>query len=484
MCINTKTTNLITRGIQIEMSQNVELFGYTLKPSIIFSQTLRLMNTTLPSLSPDLKSIIFAFLILFLFNPNNLQSQCTGTFTIFTEDFEDNGNTENGGFGRYTSPFDFYDGGSDFWGRVQGSNNEYFLTDAGSGSNISSLNPYMGYMNNFYYAGEDLDDTGASTGVPDGNDIKQITFTNINIGGATNMCFSGLFAAGNTATCGSNGYDAADYLRIFYTIDSGSEVEAMCFNYENCQGDAFNEPIARDPECDGNGLGGITLTNMFQEFTFSIIGTGNSLDLRIEAHMDAADEEIAFDFFQIKSDSPLPITLQDFGAEEEKGDVAIVWTTASETNNSHFLVEHSIDGKLFNEIGKIDGAGNSSKSISYSFMHKNPAQGRNYYRLKQIDFDGAYSYGPIEQVSIKSVSQNFSVAPNPFFDQLTVSLSQPMESRSSLKIIDVVGRVVLTQDIPQDQLRFTLDLATLEPGVYFIQLGQGENSSVQKLTKY
>ena len=71
---------------------------------------------------------VFGMLILTI-SPNTTYAQCTGSFTIFMEDFEDNGNTVNGGAARYSSPFDFYDtaGDDDYWGRVEGLSEIYYL---------------------------------------------------------------------------------------------------------------------------------------------------------------------------------------------------------------------------------------------------------------------------------------------------------------------------------------------------------------------
>ncbi|HEY1038492.1 MAG TPA: hypothetical protein VGF30_03760, partial [Bacteroidia bacterium] len=93
----------------------------------------------------------------------------------------------------------------------------------------------------------------------------------------------------------------------------------------------------------------------------------------------------------------LPIQLVYFTAEGLKNHtVQLKWQTASETNNNYFELQRSTDDLNFTDIARIDGAGNSNTLINYKYIDENPIQGNNYYRLKQVDFDGNFHYSPIE----------------------------------------------------------------------------------------
>jgi hypothetical protein len=110
--------------------------------------------------------------------------------------------------------------------------------------------------------------------------------------------------------------------------------------------------------------------------------------------------------------SPLPITLLNFNGFPEKNYNYIEWNTIEEINNDYFIIESSHDGVLFQPIGNINGAGNSSGSLYYKFIDENPSSGISYYRLKQIDYDGAYTYSNV--ISIKqSIGAEVSIFPNP-----------------------------------------------------------------------
>lgn len=103
---------------------------------------------------------------------------------------------------------------------------------------------------------------------------------------------------------------------------------------------------------------------------------------------DLRDESIRFSDISINKLTAMPVSLTSFTAQKEGLSVQLRWNTVSEQNNSHFDVQRSTDGVAFLNIGKVNGAGNSSKNLDYYFTDKNPAMGVNYYRLNQVDFDG------------------------------------------------------------------------------------------------
>ncbi len=103
--------------------------------------------------------------------------------------------------------------------------------------------------------------------------------------------------------------------------------------------------------------------------------------------------------------NPLPIELLDFRAERDQDQVDIYWSTASEINNEYFIVERSTDGRNFKEIIRQDGAGNSQVTLNYSDVDLSPETGINYYRLKQVDYNGSYSYSAIIPVKFSTIGE-------------------------------------------------------------------------------
>jgi hypothetical protein len=143
----------------------------------------------------------------------------------------------------------------------------------------------------------------------------------------------------------------------------------------------------------------------------------------------------------------LPITLVSFEAfvqqQEGSGEpyVALRWTTAREIDNDFFTIERSADGENFTEIQRIPGAGNSDAVISYGTTDNAPLHGISYYRLKQTDFDGTFTYSKIVSVQVNlTLASRLSVYPNPnsgsrFF------LNMQSEEVKSLAIYDLSGRL-------------------------------------------
>ena len=105
------------------------------------------------------------------------------------------------------------------------------------------------------------------------------------------------------------------------------------------------------------------------------------------------------DYFTISSSSspatPLPIELLYFNAQCETSNTKLIWATASETNNDYFSVEKSHDGSTFENIGNVAGAGFSNTLLPYSLIDDNPYSDITYYRLKQTDFNGNFTYSDI-----------------------------------------------------------------------------------------
>lgn len=138
--------------------------------------------------------------------------------------------------------------------------------------------------------------------------------------------------------------------------------------------------------------------------------------------------------------SPLPIELIDFSAIVSGEKVDINWTTATEINNDYFIIEKSKDGINFETLTKVDAAGNSTSIINYTDVDLNPFTGISYYRLKQVDFNGTFSYSKIETVNYKSDNNGISVFPNPTNKGINLILTG-LENKEVLVVIrDMTGK--------------------------------------------
>ena len=176
--------------------------------------------------------------------------------------------------------------------------------------------------------------------------------------------------------------------------------------------------------------------------------------------------------------STLPIELSSFKAIQSGDNVKIKWTTQSETNNDYFTLEKSIDGETWDIIFTCDGAGTSTKINNYSFIDEDPYSGVNFYRLKQTDLDGKYSYSSIENVCIKNDSLLFSVFPNPgYLEDINVIIKGVCVETVTIIIADIYGRQICSGfvEISKSLISIKLsDLCIIQPGTYFVSI-KGNN---------
>lgn len=145
------------------------------------------------------------------------------------------------------------------------------------------------------------------------------------------------------------------------------------------------------------------------------------------------------DDFIVNGAVALPIDLLSFEVEKQANSTRLTFTTALEQNNSHFQIERSPNGAQFEEIGRIPGAGNSSTILEYTFTDEKPLQGVNYYRLKQVDFDGQFSYSPVVTVQFGETTARLRVAPSPASDEVTVRFETAADEALQLGSVRPVG---------------------------------------------
>ena len=162
----------------------------------------------------------------------------------------------------------------------------------------------------------------------------------------------------------------------------------------------------------------------------------------------------------------LPVVFSSFSVQALGGENLLKWQTESEFNNVYFSVEHSLDGASFEEIGRVEGAGTSYGPQSYDFLHKEPAPGPNYYRLRQVDLDGSYSYSEVRMV-VQQAGRSVRLFPNPANEQLTVLWQQDGDEQVPAMIFDLIGRQVKALLLSPGE---EISLEQLPAGAYLLRL--------------
>jgi hypothetical protein len=184
--------------------------------------------------------------------------------------------------------------------------------------------------------------------------------------------------------------------------------------------------------------------------------------------------------------SPLPIQLISFAAVADGPRVRVDWETASEINNDFFSVERSADGEQFMPVGVVKGAGTTSRTSVYRHFDEFPMLGVSYYRLRQTDIDGTYTFSGIQRVVIDEIPAQVRAYPNPVRDgKLTVQARgfKPGEM-AEVRITDLTGRVVTLGSLVADtngQVMTTVDLRGSVQGLYLVQLNSASVRWVEKV---
>jgi hypothetical protein len=180
---------------------------------------------------------------------------------------------------------------------------------------------------------------------------------------------------------------------------------------------------------------------------------------------------------------PLPIEFLQFSGEAEFSKVNLYWATPSERNMTYYIVERSHDGVTFSVLGKQSAKGKSGTTISYELRDEDPLKGIYYYRLKQVDEKGIYSYS--NSISILFESElDFVLFPNPTGTGHSVYLSIDKLNSATveLTIFDLTGKLILTQHLlPEKGKPIELTDIKLPKGIYTIRLFTENNSRFKKL---
>ncbi len=204
--------------------------------------------------------------------------------------------------------------------------------------------------------------------------------------------------------------------------------------------------LGEDPGTNWPVAGGIGATSEFTLVRKDYVLFGNT-DWTSSAGTNADNSEWLVypqNTFAYLGNHVIPVELTSFVANIYGKNVVLNWSTATETNNSGFEVERKSASSNWTKVGFVAGFGTTSEIQHYSFIEKNLATGNYSYRLKQVDFDGKYSYSQVVEVSLQlpnkfELSQNF---PNPFNPTTKINYTIPVDSRVTLQIFAITGELV------------------------------------------
>lgn len=177
--------------------------------------------------------------------------------------------------------------------------------------------------------------------------------------------------------------------------------------------------------------------------------------------------------------SPTPVKFEMIKAQFRGTDVLLTWNTSSELNNSYFEVEYSSNGVGYSPVGRVQ-ATNVSYGSAYSFVHMGFQQGKNFYRIKQFDIDGGFSYSPIV-VALVVIQDRVAVYPNPAQSFITIDFSgYPKHKAKQVRITNLLGQVVVRVDIIPGSQKENVTIDRLPSGIYGIEVLDTDGKKILK----
>ena len=229
---------------------------------------------------------------------------------------------------------------------------------------------------------------------------------------------------------------------------------------------------------------GIYITNdLGQSWTRidNSVFTGSSINA-MTANKEYLFASVGNESWRMQISGIIPVELTSFTAAVDANRITLSWKTSTEVNNYGFEIQRSNDNNNFVTVGFVNGSGTTTKPHTYSYIDN--ISGNFYYRLKQVDFNGAFEYSSVVEVSTLPESfqleQNY---PNPFNPTTIISYQIPKAGLVTLKVYDVLGREEVTL-VNEEKLSGSYEVEfngrNLSSGVYFYQMKAGDFIDTKK----
>lgn len=183
---------------------------------------------------------------------------------------------------------------------------------------------------------------------------------------------------------------------------------------------------------------------------------------------------------------PVPVELTSFTAATNGKEVTLSWSTATELNNQGFELQRKFSSNDFATIGSVKGHGTTTSPNQYSYVDKLTDQGKYFYRLKQIDFDGTFEYSNVIDVEVRVLDkfvleQNY---PNPFNPRTTIGYVLQEKSNAKLTLLNSIGEeisVLVNEELDKGYHKVEFDGSNLTSGVYFYKIQAGSFIDTKKM---
>lgn len=289
----------------------------------------------------------------------------------------------------------------------------------------------------------------------------------------------------NLASDNGNGADASSYTIIYPTLAGAHQLDfTFTKNTEpvtsfDLDGIFINDFFNSSEDVTfSNNLGGSTIRSseparVITDLTYTGISSFT---------VNATSDQPEFGEVTISNAVALPVNLTNFHAKPAHNSVELTWLTEAEFNNDYFYLQKSTDNRNFQEVAIVQGAGTTYEAQDYSYLDERPANGVNYYRLKQVDYDGQFAYSEIISVNFKSDS-DISITPNPVKDRLNIANAEKWKGTVDLLVFAVNGQVVQRAQYDNPDQSIALDIQDLRAGMYHVQIISNNQTIIQRFVK-
>ena len=273
-----------------------------------------------------------------------------------------------------------------------------------------------------------------------------------------------------------------------------NDAQTNCFSFTATNDTVFLQQIVYS-YCNPNTIsftynlynaacGLIQSGNVFvnNQITGLVVGTTYKICYTLQA---ACSWDSVFWPYAYTTSTTLPVEMVSFGAMPYKDKVKIYWATASEENSKEFIIEKTQNGMDFTEVAHVKAAGNSTQLINYKAYDDRPRAGNNYYRIKQVDFNGEFTYTKLVAAKYGGARADLSIVPNPAKDKAIITFNSSGNYPAVIKVHTMQGSsVVDKQFFTEEGLNeFTLNMNEFPKGIYTVQLIVDDQNMISKLVK-
>ena len=203
----------------------------------------------------------------------------------------------------------------------------------------------------------------------------------------------------------------------------------------------------------------------------------SAIEDNIDFNNNIAGKDITIENNQL----PLPIELTSFSGERVREEIQLSWETSSETQNKGFEIHRSSNNSTWEKLGWVDGNGSSTQQYVYAFDDTKPAYGINYYRLKQIDFDGAFEYSEIIAIENDRSDFKIQVFPNPSSRNFNIRIANPLLQKMKIQINDNLGMKIWESNLIVGESGWSNELEIERNGIYLITVQLGNEIYYERI---